>query len=840
MVRFAQSIALTVVFAVCALPGSIALAQSSESFRFSIPAQPLKQALVAFSGVTRMQVAADAALVRDRTSRRVEGELTAEQALRQLISGTSLQLVEVNGTSFALRADAAKPSAPEPLAQRTLEELTVYGTKQNLSVQDTQTSVALYTAESFDRQVAFDLDDLVNRTPNVSSSGRPFDLTIRGVGRRGATGQGGVTSNVYADGAPLVNRSIGGLDSLWDIDQVEILRGPQSTTQGRNALSGAVLIRSKDPSYEWEAAGRVRGAELGQRQYSAMVNVPLVDEQLAFRLALDRQEFEGDIRFQSTGTRSSETTGDTLRAKLLIEPEAMPDLRLDIQAEFVDTEQRGNQGLGTQVPVTDPAFQTFDPFGGINLLDPNVTDTESTRYIVDASYELSERWSLVALATHESSESTDIAGSSLFPDLFITDRNTVIDNDASSFELRANFSDDRLSGWIGAYYYEEDSVGSGFFEFPLASIGIPADPPGSIANLAVDFATFTDNWALFGEATYDFSERWAFSVGLRYDRETIEDTGVRTTPTITPPSCTLPAFGGVPCGFVFPPSDEPLRETTFDAFLPRAAAIYTIDDDQSVSFAVARGYRAGRSFLFIRPDGPQLGEVDPEYITNFEVAYRSQWLDRRLTFNANVFFTDWQDQQVSLPTVTAGFASAELVNAGESELYGLELDLNFDLNDEWSAFASLGLLETEYTSFPFAVDADGNPVNSDDPSLADFAGNEFAFAPSYQFSAGFSYENARGFFAAANVNVTPEQFSDVANLDINKSDDITLANLRFGYRADRFTIAAYVTNLLDEEAIQSRTLVNADAASGTALPIGTPSFQILRPRLAGIQLDVRF
>ncbi|MEM9531923.1 MAG: TonB-dependent receptor [Pseudomonadota bacterium] len=840
MVRSVKSTAFAFAVAVATLLGDQARAQDPHTFEFSIPAQPLKQALIEFGAVTRMQVAIDAALLRDRVSPGVAGVLTAEAALRQLIRGTEMQLVEVNGTGFALRSDAATPSSAVPEIAQPLEELTVYGTKQNLSLQDTQTSVALYTAESFDRQVAFDLDDLVNRTPNVSSSGSPFDLTIRGVGRRGATNSGGVTSNVYADGAPLVNRSIGGLDSLWDIDQVEILRGPQSTTQGRNALSGALLIRSKDPTYEWEVAGRIRGAELGQRQYSIMVNAPLLDEQLALRVALDRQEYEGDIRFQSTGTLSSETTGDTLRAKLLIEPDALPKLRLDLQAEFVDTEQKSSQSLGTQVPVTDPAFQAFDPFGGVNLLDPGLTDTESKRYILDAGYELSERWRLVALATHEASESRDIAGSSLFPDAFVTDRNTVIDNDASSLELRANFASDRVRGWIGGYFYDEDSVGSGFFKFPLAAIGIPADPPDSLANLAVDFATFTENRALFGEVTFDLSDRWAFSLGLRYDRETIEDTGVRTTPTITPPTCTVPAFGGAPCAFLFPPSDEPLRETTFDAYLPRGAAVYTIDDDQSVSFSIARGYRAGRSFLFIRPDGPRLGEVGPEYITNYEIAYRSQWLDRRLTLNANVFYTDWEDQQVSLPTVTAGFASAELVNAGESELYGLELDLNAELTDEWSVFASLGLLSTEYTSFPFAVDADGNPVNAGDPSLADFAGNEFPFAPSYQFSMGFSYENARGFFAAANVNLTPEQFSEVANLELNKSDEVTLANLRFGYRSDRFTVAAYVTNVFDEEAIQSRSLLNADAASGTALPIGTPSFRLLRPRLAGIQVDVAF
>ena len=126
---------------------------------------------------------------------------------------------------------------------------------------------------------------------------------------------------------------------------------------------------------------------------------------------------------------------------------------------------------------------------------------------------------------------------------------------------------------------------------------------------------------------------------------------------------------------------------------------------------------------------------------------------------------------MSLPTLFSGFAGAEIVNAGKSEFYGFETNVTAQFDDQWRAYATLGLLATKFKDFPFAVDESGSPVNAADPSLANLSGNEFRYAPDLEVSAGVSWEHPREFFASGNVHYTTEQHGDVAKYAVNKGDE---------------------------------------------------------------------
>lgn len=198
---------------------------------------------------------------------------------------------------------------PSGLKEDRIEEVVVYGTKQDLSVQDAAVSVVVLSSDDLDENAVYQLNDLFLRTPNVTL-GLPETLTIRGISRTGVGFAGqGVTSNIYQDGVPKAGVALGqDAGSVWDIEQVEILRGPQSTIQGRNALAGSVVITTSDPVYDWEVLGRVRGSEYGNNQYAGVLSGPIIEDQLAFRFSADLQQSDGFIDNGVTGERGIDGT----------------------------------------------------------------------------------------------------------------------------------------------------------------------------------------------------------------------------------------------------------------------------------------------------------------------------------------------------------------------------------------------------------------------------------------------------------------------------------------------------------------------------------------------------
>ena len=739
---------------------------------------------------------------------------------------------------------------------KALEEIVITGTKSGKTLQDTEVSVELFSAEKIDRGVAFTLEDLYARTPNVSSFGGASsgDISIRGVGRNGVGGSGtGFTSNIYVDGAPLTTLGAQGIQSLWDIGSVEILRGPQATVQGRNALAGAVVVNTKDPTYDWEMAARARVGNLGERQVSAAVSGPIIDDQLAFRLSTDYQNFDGEPINFFTGKRSQARSGLSFRAKLLAEPEALPWLRAEIIFDHIDSDIGDFSNFGVPFAIDDPRFAEYDVFNEPSVSAPDFGSNEATRIIGDFNITFSDEWDLVLLGTYEDSSNTrnfgDIDNPGQFPEGSDTFANNF--NDILSLEARFNFDYGNLRGWFGGYYFEDEFDSNQTATLLIQNaVPFPVNPANSVGVLTLDNDSVTENYAFFGQIAYDFNEHWSIEIGARIDHEDFTSPGFVVAGRAEPADCTVSLPQPTPNGVVFVPvpcvallsdTNDPPLAASFDAFLPKVALTYKIDDDRSLTFSVQRGYRAGGSFLRQTPgNDPQLGTFDAEFLTNYELAFRSQWFDRRLTANVNIYYADWTDQQVSIPGPSNTPLDFFTENAGQSELYGLELSLNAVINDELDAFFSLGLQETEFTDFPFAVAppaAAGNPFEN-------LAGNQFPLTPNMTLSTGISYNRQDGIFADASINYTDSQFADVENLEVDKSDAFTSMNARLGYRdpEGRFEIFAYADNLLDDRAVLGSFGATVDTGTGTVEvnPSGNTVVNINTPRSFGLAFNVNF
>ncbi|MEM6818123.1 MAG: TonB-dependent receptor [Pseudomonadota bacterium] len=404
-------------------------------------------------------------------------------------------------------------------------------------------------------------------------------------------------------------------------------------------------------------------------------------------------------------------------------------------------------------------------------------------------------------------------------------------------EFRAAFNYERVSGWIGAYYFQTDDANETTFVTPISILGLPVTEPDTILSLVTSTETKVENIAVFGDITFDISDQWTLSFGARYDLEEFDDNGRESTVSADPAGCAIapgiPGIGGLPCVAILPVQPQPPNSADFEAFLPRGTAIYRFDDLMSLSFTVARGYRSGGSYLFAEFGGvPETREYDPEFLTNYEFAFRSEFPEKDLTLNANLFYTDWEDQQVSIPG-EFGFFDTEILNSGTSELYGLEVEVKKTFSSELSGFMSLGILNTEFTDFAFAPGSGTQFEN--------LAGRNFNNAPELNISAGLTYESADGFFLSGNFAYSDDQFSDVTNLQQNVNEDYILVNVRGGWRWDNYEVAIFADNLFDERFSNRRGLFNVDIATGTVQanqPAGF--FTVNDPRLVGLEFRAGF
>ncbi len=845
----------SLVGAVCALSlltiCPVALAEEPAVIAIELPALPLQEALAVIGNTYGITVIAPGELVRERSAPPITGRYTPDEAVARLLNGSDLAARRSGSGAIVVAQANTKDQADNDFSLDLRDEIVVTGTKQNLTLQDTQTSVELYDAERIDREVVFELDDIFLRAPNVATGGPTGGVSIRGVARNGVGGSGtGNTSNIYVDGAPLSDVGVGGLESLWDVGQVEILRGPQSTVQGRNALAGAIVINTNDPTYEFEAKARARGGEFGTRQFAAVVSGPLIANQLAARIAVDYQNFDGDVVNSITREDTQFEEGLTLRGKILAEPRTIPGLRIDLQAEYVDTSQGDFNEVGIPVPANDPAFANFDPFGGVSFGFTDVTDTETIRAIGRIDYQLTDNVALVGIGTFEDSDSTREIGDIDDPTLFDSTGLFLTDSRTFSGEARVELEAGRWSGWIGGYYFTDDSDGEAN---PIAPLGgllpFPVIPADSIAFINLNFDSASENYAVFGEAHFDLNEKWTFELGIRYDNETFTSNGLEGTVTTDPSTCIVapfvPMIGGTPCNALLALSPEPPQSATFDALLPRGTITYNFDDLRSLSASVQRGYRAGGSFLRTTP-GPggtpvsSIETFDPEFITNYELAFRSQWFDEKLTANINAFYSDWTDQQVSIPGPTGTFQDVQILNAGAARLFGIEATFDGSPTDELNLFASVGFVDTKFTDFPFAVDAAGDPVNPGDPTFANLDGNEFPISPSISASAGVYYQHPLGVFGDFTVSYTGEQFSRVENLPLNRGGAFTLINMRAGYQNDNFGISAFVNNLLDTRVITEQRLATVPTNTGVVEFDDSPFLRTNPPRVVGVTVDLRY
>lgn len=716
--------------------------------------------------------------------------------------------------------------------QEDYEKIMVRGQKITRTLQETPTSIAVFSSEKLDQQELGSLSETLFEAANVHAT--PGGINIRGIDGFNVSGAGNsALASVYVDNAAMPRRLIANGFSTWDMNQVEVLRGPQSTLQGRNSLAGAIIMTSEAPSQEFKGKYRVELGQNGQREAAVAFGGGLIEDELAFRFSAEDQSFDG-FNFNTTRREHSDFSEDDLyRLKLLYTPMALPELSAQLSYTKATT-TRGTNGVNQPEAGHNPFENRV-----VTNNDPQSLNYESEISNLDLSYNINDNWTVTSLTTYSVVKTgwldyDDDNG----PE---PDGTRYYNEDAKTMsqELRFTFDYDNLSGIIGAYYFDQElpSDFGGTTRISLASVGLSASVlqaqfglDEATANFVVDqyapinpailrqqSGTSEDvtTKAIFADFTYTINDDWDIFAGIRWDRETNENEDsanfILANQDQMPSAANYPAplnalIGGINAQLLnnvtAASSDRPLVDASFDEVIPKLGVSYRINEDVTSSVTVQRGYRSGG--VGVNTATGNTFQYEPEFTTNYEWSLRSLFLDGDLMFNANVFYIDWEDQQVTVQ-LSANTFDSEVRNAGQSEVRGFELESYYQPTGEWEFSASVGLAKTEFKEFNLVIPTSGEDI------IRDLSGRRFPDAPELTVNAGATYTGDNGFYASFNLNYADSSPADVdpysrglvegdANFDL-QNDGRTLVNMRVGYEWENMGLYLVGKNIFDKEYI---------------------------------------
>lgn len=652
--------------------------------------------------------------------------------------------------------------AQDPIAAVELTPITVTGEKINRTLEQTQSSVVVVTEQQLREKADQDLADVFARTPGVYTQAGNENWGIRGVPVSGFDDQGPATLNgavsVFVDGAVQPNRALTFTPTqIWDAAQVEVFLGPQSTTQGRNSLAGAVVIQTRNPTFTPSFSAQTSVGNYGERGAAVAGGGAIVDDKIAGRIALDYTEGDGYIDNVARNDDANPNRSTNGRGKLLI----LPNEDLEVLLTYAHNEHR--QGDNSVLREND-RVRYYKMSSNTQAFDNLKQDTVSAK----VDYRLDDNWSLTSLTANTSSDYS----ARLDFDQTAVDNQVILrkqDGDLFSQELRLNYTSDTVKSFVGAYYGHNTNNFHDRLLFDDELFG------------TVKGDTKIENKAVFGEINWTFVPRWTLITGLRYDHET-NDTDIDQDD--------FSSAGKV--------------SKSFDAVLPKLGLDYELAADQYLGLMVQKGYRGGG--VNVRAGGGHEA-YDPEYTTNYELSYRGAFLDKSLRARANLYYTDWKDQQVSVLDPNTQFA--HIFNAGSSDIKGLEVFVEKDFSEQLTLNLGAAVTAGKYKDF---VTGDGR----------DMSGEDFLYSPKYKVSVGGTYRwNDR---LTLNTDVVyqstaPSEYEfDAAGqvVDERRSDNYWLVNFNTEYKVTRnISVSGFVKNAFDKEYITNNR-------SGDILDVGAP------------------
>ncbi len=681
-------------------------------------------------------------------------------------------------------------------ALETEDRITVTADFRRTDLSDFSGSATVVDGETIRQREGGHLDQVLNLAPNVNfssgaSRGRFFQ--IRGIGERSQFVEPtNPAVGLVIDGIDMTG--IGGAATTLDIQQIEILRGPQGTLLGANALAGMINMVSGSPTDTLAGGFDVRLAERGTRVVHGVISGPVSDG-LGFRLAYANERSDGFQKNAFFGTRDVANIDEqTLRARLRWQPHA--DVQVDLTGLYLDIDN-GYDAFSldnTRTTFSDePGFDRQETLAGSARVQWNAHSAFAieallSRTDADLEYGYDEDWSFIGFC--EVFECLARPYSS-FDEYQRENRNTTVDVRAISRTAADQF------GWVvGAYYRDQTQTLQRIYTFQAQDF----------------FSDFnTENRAVYGQFDLPLTDRLTLQAGLRHEQRDVR----------------------------YSDSDNARFRPDENLWGGRLALAYQTDGGALLYALAARGYKAGgvNSDSAI-PDAQR--EFATETLWNYELGLKTRLWQGRIDLRTALFFQDRDDiqtQQSLVVPIEGDVCPCRFIefktNATGGQSYGIETELNWAVSNSVQAFASAGLLRSRFDGFLNFSHVDADPETG---QPFDMDGRDLPYAPRYMFAAGVRFQLTDRWYLRTEIEGKDAFF--FSSRHELRSDAYELFHARLGYQVGNWDLALWARNITDEK-VKQRGFgsFGNDPRKGYAVE---PYFQFGEPRTLGASASYRF
>jgi iron complex outermembrane receptor protein len=676
----------------------------------------------------------------------------------------------------------------------TVEELVVTARRREETLKDVPVAVSAISGERLAATGAVDLTTLQQSTPNTTvqvarGSNSTLISFIRGVGQQDPLwgfepGVGLYIDDVY------VARPQGAVLDIFDIERVEVLRGPQGTLYGRNTIGGA--IKYVTAKIEGEPELKLKG-QLGsydQRDIVASAKARITD---TLGVGLTWASFNRDGFGKNLNTGAEHYNKDVSAARATLEFTPTEDLFFRLAGDIVtdrSNPRHGHREVAGIVPTATVLDDIYDTRAGSG--DHNLVETRGVSFL--GEWNVSDAITLKAISAYRAGETEGTIDFDTEPFAFLDIPARYNDHQFTQ-ELQLLYTGERMQGVFGAYYLNATAAGA--FDTVLGGAGLTVASAGHVD---------TESWSAFGDLSFDVTDALKVSVGGRYTRD--EKTGrvfranylgIRSPIFGNNTAILLPA----PASIGAPYLTNFTNSKTFEKFTPRVSVSYDVTEDLTGYVSYSQGFKSGgfdmRADTSLTPDSVE--GYDPETVDSFEGGLKGYFFDRRLTLNSAVFYAKYEDQQVTLQTpVVVGTAvriASQVLNVGKSHMYGAELEGSAVLTDALRANFSLGYIKAKFDEYSAL-----NPVTG---RIEDFADSRvFQNTPEWNGSVNLTYTHDMGdrgslsFIPSASYRSSFSMFEVPSILD---QDGYWLVDASVVWTSpdDKYRVGLHGRNLTEEE-----------------------------------------
>ncbi|MFU8765041.1 MAG: TonB-dependent receptor [Haliea sp.] len=719
-------------------------------------------------------------------------------------------------------------------AQMALEEVLVTARKKEESMQSAPLAVSAVSRETLEASFLGNATGIVQYSPNLIfddiSAGTPGGggISIRGISFQDVEKTFDPTVLIHVDGVPLGTNS-GNAMNLLDIERIEVLRGPQGTLFGKNAVGGVINIhRIKPIPGEWAGKLRGRAEEHGAFSVEGLLNIPLGDT-AAVKINLAQVEQAGYYDNITTGEEEGDSTEDRFGIHFLW------DVNDRLRAEFQYNRYDMDGTLAPMLSINGPQAVLCAGFGACaaspdtplsgdrrkgagDLRQDFVLDSQDAQ--IDLNWEINDSLSAVMIAAYRELDEEsyiDFDGSPI--EIFHAYRPNTYEQ--KSLELRTDYDAGGRFTFTAGYFYWKSELKDWINETDISLfVGVPVDACGfdtvgcSIQNATAE----SDSDSVFFEGDYRLTDQWTVTAGARYIEETKQINKSEVLPIFDLVS--LPPTAG---------------KRTDDDTIYRLGLRWEPTDDLMTYISYSTGFRSGG--FSIRASSPEIVAegFEPETVDNLELGLKTTLLDQRLRLNLALFRMEYDDmqQEINIPRPGIGQGNQDAVlNVGASTIQGIELDLTAILSDSLSLDFNAGYLDAEYDEFTGRVFADGS-LDDDNSYLP------MRRAPEWTYTVALNYLQDIGngeLTGRLSYNWRDDYAGTVTNFPGTRIDAYGILDASLSYQFGSWRVGVFGRNLTDEDQY-SHTFAVAPASDGSSLfGFATPR----PPRTVGAEVTYQF